>query len=1046
MAIDASAPRHKQSFDAFITERLPRLLAERLPVAGYDVKPAGDYVCRVVVTVSAKSGEVVVTYTGVPQPDGAGVFDVDGARRVVVPTASEEDLESADIRCVGEQLYDYVQQRLGEAPADLPWDENLLRSFLPLDVWMRQFIGGEVADRWVQNTELDGQARPTSQPLHEPNWLARQAHLRRIMIPTRQKLIVQTQFGRVCPFESPEGTNIGRVLHVAVGAAVREGRLVVGDDRPEACLGLTASMVPFLEHNDPNRQLFGVNMMRQWPTLPDPEPAYVQTGNEPNTPDFWCGRNLLTAFISLGADTFEDGIVISESAADRFDCPHPIEPGDKLSNRHGTKGTVSRILPDEEMPHLADGTPVELVFSFLGCHTRLNFGQIREAVMGRIARAEGTPAIVSPFHAPDDGRLRDRLAKAGLPESGMETVTLGSNGDELQRPSTVGWVYWGKTDNDARKIIHASVTTERCNLQTENEFYPLRDIGAFETIAETFNTRSVARHDAETLARRVAAGKIKQAGPPSPKFAELVRRLTLAGIRAELDGGKLKFTFAPPQGDAIEFACPVVHPWSRERKITEMGMVEDDSRQAALVQANRRMQSVLGGRAPRSLQDNALSQLQQRVNEWFDALLVEPATGVWASTSDMVRFANRVTFSGRTVISPGGDLRIDQMGLADEIAWTIFGPLVEREIRHGQDVQNRSHRAAEALDQIMAGSWIILNRAPTIMPTSLLAFHPVRVCENVIRLHPLATRLMNADFDGDQAAVYLPITEAGQREAGELLSVEAHLTRDPGLIKWLVPRMEPVWGMASLSLAPGGLAEIADLAGVEVRAPEGFVTHDTLVEAMQQVFDRHGARHMLDVLERLAQRGFEASRASGASISPFIGRSLRRPPAPTGDNLDAWSTHAEGLSERIASQTGFDTEDLGPQLLAVKSGARGSIMHLTWLLGARGMVRPFSHGDADAGPGASHVIVRNGLCQGLTPDEMLACTVGAREGLGQVALRCAQQGYEIRQTGQTKAFTVLARAMRAKRPGIVFAQAAATGEVDPLTDLDSRLFVGLPVR
>ena len=73
------------------------------------------------------------------------------------------------------------------------------------------------------------------------------------------------------------------------------------------------------------------------------------------------------------------------------------------------------------------------------------------------------------------------------------------------------------------------------------------------------------------------------------------------------------------------------------------------------------------------------------------------------------------------------------------------------------------------------------------------------------------------------------------------------------------------------------------------------------------------------------------------------------------------------------------------------------------------------------------------------------CVVGAREGIGQVAMDCMRAGYSLRETGAPRGFHVLCRAMRSQRPGVVFASAAATGEVDPLTDVDSRLFVGLPV-
>ena len=1036
MSIDASAPWHRQSFDTFLAERLPRLLAERLPLAGYEATSTGDYACRVAVTIAAAGHEVTVTYAEVPQPDAAGVFDLDGARRVVLPTASSEDLDTARIRCVGEHLYDYFEEHLGEAPKELPWDERLVRSLLPLDVWIRRYVAGETTD--------------ISQRLSEMNWLDRQSHLRTVFVPGGQKLIAPGQLGRVCSFETPEGTNIGRVLKVAAGATIRDGRIVIVDASPEGGLGLAASMIPFLEHNDPNRTLMGANMMRQAFVPPNPEPAYVQTGNEPDAPDFWYGRNLLTAFVSWGTDTFEDGIAISESAATRLDYPHPVEPGDKLSNRHGSKGTVSRILPDEQMPHLADGTAVELAFSFVGCHTRLNFGQIREAVMGRIARAEGAPVVVPPLQAPGEDELRKRLAAAGLPESGMETLTLGRDGNRLERPSTVGWIYWGRSHHLVSDKIHASVTLEHCNLQAWGEYFELRNVGAFETIAETFNTRSVDRPGADTLAQQVAKGAVDQAGAPSPKFATLVQRLSMVGFRAEFDGEKIRFGFAPaeapPEGETLELACPMPHPWLGERHISEIGVFEVEPEYPAVVEANLRLQGLLAAGVPQSLRDSAREQLGVSLGNWADAMM--RGTDVLRRSFEGLLIGNRVLFSGRTVISPGGDLRIDQLGVADEIAWTIFAPLVERELGDAGAVNERSSSAAEALDRIMAESWVILNRAPTTGPTSLLAFRPVREPDNVIRLHPLATRLMNADFDGDQAAVFLPITDAGQREAGELLSVAGHLKRDQSLIRTVVPVDAPLWGLALLSLTEAGRKEIADLAGVAVEVPEGFVTHETLVKAMRATLDAHGAEHMLDVLERLTRRGFEAAMRSGASISPFFGSSLDTPAQPKGENLDEWRTYAALVAECVASRTDYQDDDLGPQLLAVKCGARGSIGQLMALLGPRILDLSFAPtelaGDFDNFPFVQH----QGYCQGLTSRELYAAAVPARLGMGMIALQCTNAGYATRQAGPSRGFTVLARALRrallAENPGIVFARAAAIGEVDPLTDLDSRLFVGLP--
>jgi hypothetical protein len=89
------------------------------------------------------------------------------------------------------------------------------------------------------------------------------------------------------------------------------------------------------------------------------------------------------------------------------------------------------------------------------------------------------------------------------------------------------------------------------------------------------------------------------------------------------------------------------------------------------------------------------------------------------------------------------------------------------------------------------------------------------------------------------------------------------------------------------------------------------------------------------------------------------------------------------------------------------------------------------------------VPVRRGRAEGLTPEEFFACAIGARRGLGEVIYRLSDVAAELHEAALPRGFGVLARAMRAKSPGVVFANAAACGEVDPLGDLDARPFVGL---
>ncbi|HLK57382.1 MAG TPA: hypothetical protein VKU00_12505 [Chthonomonadaceae bacterium] len=1047
MQLHTSTPWHKASYDRLLQERLPQLLAGKLPLGGYRVELDGDAACRVTMTLLSGQNEIEVTYAGLPQPDSNGLFQFKARPYVVLPTASQDDLALAEIRCVGEQLYEEIAARLGDAPDDLPWDEALARAWFPLDTWVNGFL------------------TRTAQLLDTTNWLSIHTHLRRMMIPNRKRVIAPNHAGRVCPIETPEGPNTGRVLVVALGAEIRDGKLIIVDDDPVAGYGLNGNCVPFREYDEPCRLLMGVNMLRQWITPPDPEPALVQTGCEPDAPGFWCGRNLLTAYVSWGLDSFEDSIVLSESAARRLHYPNPLETGDKLSNRHGAKGVVSRILPDAEMPHLPDGTPVELVYDYMGLPSRFNFGQIREALMGRIARAEGEAAIVLPFQAPDVAELKARLQKAGLREDGQEVLRVGQDGEPLERASTVGWVYWGKLTHLAADKISTAVVPGGSQKQGWMEFNALKIANATEFLREHFHTRAAERADASTLAARVAHGAIAQADAPSPAFAELQRRLAVAGIRAEIifsppigtteaqrhrdhteknkgDVGallaapketsaapteaKLAFRLAPPEGEALLLAQPVTHPWLRQQEVASIGTFKELPEYAAVVEANTRLTRMQASSAPPSLRKKAHEDLQRTVNVLFDALIMP----------EDVQTGARVLFSGRAVVTPGRGLKYDQVGVPDEIAWALFGPLVIRELGDASGVEARSEQAAKALDALMARSWVVLNRAPTIEPTGFYAFHPVRTQERVLRLHPFANHGMNADFDGDVLAVFLPLTAEGQKDAAEKLSFVGHLRRDPGLIGYFLPLHGARYGLSLLARSPEGRAEIARLAGVEVPLQEGWLNRTALLEAGQKLLEEQGPQASLEAFDRLMQRGFEVAKRSGLSLSPFLGETLVRPEPPQSDTPSAWNRYMEELAELFHARDITDN-DIGPFLIAVKSGARGIMAHLIKYAAAFGVVEDV-YGKA--------VPIRHAMRDGMTAAELSTMAVGARLGIAHAAEEVERIGKNLRERNVPTGFTVLARAMRVRHPGLVFARAAASGETDPLTEPTSRLFVGLPIE
>src|SRR3954469_15278863 len=107
MPIDTATPWHKESFDRFLGESLPRLLAERVPLAGYRVEPEHVYTCRVTVVIAAGAGEITLVYAGFPQPDAQGIFEINGGRHMVIPLADTEELDRAEVCCAGEQMYSY---------------------------------------------------------------------------------------------------------------------------------------------------------------------------------------------------------------------------------------------------------------------------------------------------------------------------------------------------------------------------------------------------------------------------------------------------------------------------------------------------------------------------------------------------------------------------------------------------------------------------------------------------------------------------------------------------------------------------------------------------------------------------------------------------------------------------------------------------------------------------------------------------------------------------------------------------------------------------
>ncbi len=132
-----------------------------------------------------------------------------------------------------------------------------------------------------------------------------------------------------------------------------------------------------------------------------------------------------------------------------------LQVGDKMAGRHGNKGVVSVILPDEEMPYLEDGTPVDIVLNPLGVPSRMNVGQILETHLGWAAHTLGVHMATPVFDGATEDKIKEMLIEAGLPSSGQTMLRDGKTGEPFDRPVTVGSMYMMKLHHLVDDKLHA---------------------------------------------------------------------------------------------------------------------------------------------------------------------------------------------------------------------------------------------------------------------------------------------------------------------------------------------------------------------------------------------------------------------------------------------------------------------------------------------------------------------------------------------------------------------------------------------------------------
>ncbi|MDP2708507.1 MAG: DNA-directed RNA polymerase subunit beta, partial [bacterium] len=131
-----------------------------------------------------------------------------------------------------------------------------------------------------------------------------------------------------------------------------------------------------------------------------------------------------------------------------------IQIGDKMAGRHGNKGVISKVVPIEDMPHLADGTPVEIILSPLGVVSRMNIGQLLETHLGYAAKTLGYKIAVPPLNGVTEAQIKEQLSLAGLPTNGKVTLYDGKTGEAYDNQVVIGWKYMLKLNHMVEDKMH----------------------------------------------------------------------------------------------------------------------------------------------------------------------------------------------------------------------------------------------------------------------------------------------------------------------------------------------------------------------------------------------------------------------------------------------------------------------------------------------------------------------------------------------------------------------------------------------------------------
>jgi len=421
-------------------------------------------------------------------------------------------------------------------------------------------------------------------------------------------------------------------------------------------------------------------------------------------------------------------------------------------------------------------------------------------------------------------------------------------------------------------------------------------------------------------------------------------------------------------------------------------------------------ETVIDVQRDKALYYTYFKQLQKDVSELYTRILEKMAKKEGLIRGNIL--GKRIDFSGRAVITPDPTLSLDECKLPYLMVLEIFKlPIAKRIIQLGKFkllneaidfvadcIESHSSVLLKVCEEVTQDEYCILNRQPSLHKLGMLGFKIKITLDSVIKIHPLACPPFNADFDGDQMAVYIPITDEAKEEIKNKILISCNLNSPANESLTTTPSQDIILGIYYLT-SPQFSEKTIELknktillgeAEFNMQLPEdypvvqGTISEKELLVILNDIKDKYPANVVVQTLDNIKRIGFKFATLFGSTMSLQDCRIK----GSSKIKEDIFS-HSELRDQIVAFSDPSLIDDLRSQFkysYMIESGARGSWDQVKQLVLARGFIANF---DGEILP----LPIKNSLISGLTQEEFFYSTYGCRKGLLDVALNTGTSGY-----------------------------------------------------